>query len=135
MLKALVSMIIRRLYSAHSLLAFLNQKTELSMVLHALLTENGRFPDRRTWERRLAKLPASLPGLIGCFGRYLVAELQLWDQDGRAAAVESTPLRAKGGVWHQKDRAAGIVPTPRLIPKPIGPSRAIMAGGMAGNCI
>lgn len=110
LLKALVIMLIRRLYTAYSLLAFLEQKTELTVMLRALLTENGRFPDRRTWERRLAKLPDSLPGLIGCFGRYLVAELQPWGQDGRAAAVDSTPLRAKGGVWHQKDRAAGIVP-------------------------
>jgi hypothetical protein len=109
-LKALVIMIIRRLYTAYSLLAFLDQKTELTLALRALLTENGRFPDRRTWERRLAALPESLPGLIGCFGRFLVEQLQPWGKDGQAAAVDSTALRAKGGVWHQKDRAAGVVP-------------------------
>jgi DDE family transposase len=109
-LKALVIMVIRRLYTAYSLLAFLDQKTELTLALRALLTENGRFPDRRTWERRLAKLPDSLPGLIGCFGRYLVQEVQPWGQDGRAAAIDSTPLRAKGGVWHKKGREAGVVP-------------------------
>jgi hypothetical protein len=109
-LKALVIMIIRRLYTAYSLLAFLDQQTELTLALRRLLTENGRFPDRRTWERRLAKLPDSLPRLIGCFGRYLVAQLQPWGQDGHAAAVDSTALRAKGGVWHKKDRKAGVVP-------------------------
>lgn len=109
-LKALVIMIIRRLYTAYSLLAFLEQETELTQALRPLLTENGRFPTRRTWERRLAALPASLPGLIGCFGRFLVEQLQPWGQDGKAAAIDSTPLRAKGGVWHKKDREAGIVP-------------------------
>lgn len=109
-LKALVIMIIRRLYSAYSLLAFLEQETALTIQLRELLTEQGRFPSRRTWERRLAKLPDGLPALIGCFGRYLVAALQPWGGDGKAAAVDSTALRAKGGVWHKKDREASVVP-------------------------
>ncbi|HMN26744.1 MAG TPA: transposase [Caldilineaceae bacterium] len=103
-------MLIRRLYTAYSLLAFLDQETELTQALRLCLTEQGRFPARRTWERRLAALPASLPGLIGCFGRFLVEQLQPWGREGKAAAVDSTPLRAKGGVWHKKDRTAGIVP-------------------------
>jgi hypothetical protein len=71
--KALVIMIIRRLYTAYSLLAFLEQNTALTQELRGLLTdEKGRFPTRRTWERRLVSLPDSLPGLIGTFGRYLV---------------------------------------------------------------
>jgi hypothetical protein len=41
---------------------------------------------------------------------HLVAQLKPWDRDGRAATIDSTPLRAKGGVWHKKDREAGIVP-------------------------
>ncbi len=110
LLKALVIMIIRRLYTAYSLMAFLDQQTELTVALRGLLTENGRFPSRRTWERRLAKLPESLPELIGCFGRYLVAQIQPWGKEGHAAAVDSTALRAKGGVWHKKDREAGVVP-------------------------
>lgn len=108
--KALVIMIIRRLYTAYSLLEFLEQETELTCHLRPLLTENGRFPCRRTWERRLAALPENLPSLIGCFGRYLVTILNPWSQDGHAAAVDSTALRAKGGVWHKKDRAKGVVP-------------------------
>ncbi len=109
-LKALVIMIIRRLYTAYSLLAFLEQETELTVLLRSHLSEQGRFPSRRTWERRLAKLPDQLPGLIGCFGRYLVQTLQPWGRDGRAVAIDSTALRAKGGVWHQKHREAGYVP-------------------------
>jgi hypothetical protein len=110
-LKALVIMVIRRLYTAYSLLAFLEQETELTGHLRELLTtDEGRFPARRTWERRLAALPDSLPGLIGCLGRYLVALIQPWGSSGKAAALDSTPLRAKGGVWHKKDREKGIVP-------------------------
>src|SRR5215831_7071065 len=91
--KALIVMIIRRLYTDY-----------------ALLTEHGRFPTRRTWERRFETLPARLPALIGCLGRHLVELLQPWAAQGHAAAVDSTPLRANGGVWHKKHRLAGEVP-------------------------
>jgi hypothetical protein len=109
-LKALVIMIVRRLYSAYSLLAFLEQESEVTVALRPLLVEQGRFPSRRTWERRLSQLPHTLPSLIVCLGAYLVAQLKPWGSDGRAATLDSTPLRAKGGVWHKQDRAAGIVP-------------------------
>jgi hypothetical protein len=110
-IKALVIMIVRRLYSAYSLLAFLEQETVLTIQLRNLLTdEKGRFPSRRTWERRLATLPDDLPGLIGTMGRYLVALIEPFGKEGRASALDSTALRAKGGVWHKKDREAGKVP-------------------------
>jgi hypothetical protein len=47
---------------------------------------------------------------MGCLGRHRVAVLTPWPVGSTVAAVDSTPLRAQGGVWHQKDRAAGIVP-------------------------
>ncbi|HEY7061778.1 MAG TPA: transposase [Chloroflexota bacterium] len=78
--------------------------------LRALLSEHGRYPTRRTWERRLGALPETLPAQIGCVGRYLVEVLRPWADESPLAAVDSTPLRARGGVWHQKDRQAGIVP-------------------------
>jgi hypothetical protein len=110
-LKALVIMVIRRLYSAYSLLAFLDQDTGLTVRLRQdLTTEDGRFATRRTWERRLGQLPETLPGLIGRMGRQLVALLEPWATSGRAAALDSTALRANGGVWHQKHREEGIVP-------------------------
>jgi hypothetical protein len=74
--KALVIMIIRRLYTAYALLAFLDQDDPISQQLRPLLYERGRFPSRRTWERRLAALPQSLPGLIGCIGRSMVTLLR-----------------------------------------------------------
>lgn len=108
--KALIIMIIRRLYTAYALLAFLGQDDPLPRQLRPLLSEQGRFPSRRTWERRLAALPQSLPGLIGCIGRQLVALLRPWATAGRAVACDSTPLATGGGVWHKKHREQGVVP-------------------------
>ena len=109
-LKALVIMIVRRLHKVHELLSVLAQDTSEMQTLRVLLTENGRYPSRRTWERRLKAVPDTLPAQIGCFGRALVALIQPWAHCGRAAAIDSTVLRANGGVWHNKHREQGIVP-------------------------
>ncbi|MBI3970925.1 MAG: hypothetical protein HY332_06520 [Chloroflexi bacterium] len=109
-LKALVVTIVRHLSTVHELLAMLAEPTTEMRQVRALLTEQGRFPTRRTWERRLARLPQTLPAQIGCLGRHLVAVLQPWHDGGRAAAIDRTVLRAKGGVWHKRDREAGLVP-------------------------
>ena len=110
LLKALVIMIIRRLYTAYALLRFLNQDDPVAWQLRRLLHEHGWLPTRRTWERRLAALPPHLPGLIGCFGRQLVVVLTPWVYHGRAAAIDSTPLKTSGGVWHKKHKEAGEIP-------------------------
>jgi len=110
LVKAMVVMIIRRLYTAWALLAFLQQDDPVVAQLRPLLTEQGRFPTRRTWERRLAVLPSTLPGLIGRLGRQLVTVLKPWAQQGHGVACDSTAVRAHGGVWHKKDREAGVVP-------------------------
>lgn len=109
-LKALLIMIIRRLYTAYSLLAFLEQDDTVAQQLKALLHEGGKFPTRRTWERRLAQLPATLPALIGYFGRHLVGVLKAWAEGGHAVAVDSTKLDTGGGVWHKKHRENGEIP-------------------------
>src|ERR1044071_1406984 len=66
--KALVVMIVRRLYTAHLLLAFLEQDDCVAQAVRPLLVEDGRFPSRRTWERRLGALPEDLPQMIGTLG-------------------------------------------------------------------
>jgi hypothetical protein len=109
-LKALVVMIVRHLHTVHELLAVLAEPTPEMQLLRTMLTVEGHFPARRTWERRLAALPDTLPAQIGCLGRHLVALLHPWVACGRAAAIDSTVLRARGGVWHKKDREAGVVP-------------------------
>jgi DDE family transposase len=109
-LKALIIMIVRHLHTVHELLTVLNQDTPEMRALRELLTIEGQFATRRTWERRLQKLPDSLPAQIGCLGRALVALIEPWAACGRAAAIDSTVLRSRGGVWHKKDREAGVVP-------------------------
>jgi hypothetical protein len=96
--KALVIMIIRRLYTAYALLAFLDHDDPLPRPLRPLLWEHGHFPSRRTWERRLAALPPRLPGVIGCIGRHLVTLLRPGARHGRAVACDSTALETGGGV-------------------------------------
>jgi hypothetical protein len=107
-LKALVVMIVRRLPTVHALLAALDQP-EMAEV-RARLSEDGRYPTRRTWERRLRTLPATLPTQIAGLGEHRVAQLKPWAVHGRAAAIDSTVRRARGGVWHKQDRQAGKVP-------------------------
>lgn len=109
-LKALVIMIVRHLHTVHELLMVLEQPTADMQTLRLLLSVQGCFPSRRTWERRLKKLPVTLPAQIGCLGRYLVSLIQPWDASGRAVAIDSTILRARGGVWHQKHREKGELP-------------------------
>jgi hypothetical protein len=109
-LKALVIMIVRHLHTPHELRSVLDQPTAEMQTLRALMTEGGRAPSRWTWERRLKAIPATLPAQIGCLGRCLAALLQPLTASGRAAAIDSTVLRARGGVWHKKDRAKGEVP-------------------------
>lgn len=75
-LKALIVMIIRRLYSAYALHQFLQQDDSVAQALRLLLTEDAKIPCRRTFERRLKALPDSLPTLIGYFGRHLVEVLK-----------------------------------------------------------
>ena len=109
-LKALVIMIVRRLHRVGELLAVLDEPTSEMKMVRELLREEGRFPCRRTFQRRLKALPGTLPEQICCLGGHLVGLLRPWEGTGRAVALDSTLLRAKGGVWHKKDREAGKVP-------------------------
>lgn len=109
-LKALVIMILKHLHSPYELLCVLEQPTPEMQALRPLLTEEGRYPSRRTWERRLHALPAKLPAQLGCLGCHLVALIQPWATCGRAVAADSTVLQARGVVWHKKYREAGEVP-------------------------
>jgi len=64
-LKALVIMLIRQVQSVNGLLSILGQPTgEMQHLRHLLTDEKGRFPSRRTWERRLAAVPTVTPRAI-----------------------------------------------------------------------
>src|SRR6266516_2007329 len=116
-LKALVIMIVRHLHKVHELLSVLAQPTEEMRTLQLLLTEQEHFPSRRTWERRLKAIPQTLPAQIGCLGRHLVSLIQPWATCGRAVAIDSTVLRSRGGVWHQKHREKGEIPHTSIDPE------------------
>ena len=111
-------MIIRRLYTAYALLHFLEEDDPVSRQLRPLLTEHGRFPTRAPGNQRFETLPARLPALIACLGRHLLELLRPWAAQGHAAAVDSTPLRANGGVLAQETSAGrGGLRILRLTPK------------------
>jgi hypothetical protein len=38
-----------------------------------------------------------------------VEVLKPWESSGRAVAIDTTTLQAKGGVWHKKAKEAGVV--------------------------
>lgn len=100
-------MIVRHLHTVHELLSVLVQPTAEMQALRALLCKHDHFPSRRTWERRLNAIADTLPAQIGCFGRHLVSLIQPWVTSGRAVAIDSTTLRSRAGVWHQKHREKG----------------------------
>src|SRR5215203_2931617 len=52
-MKALVIMILRRLHRVGELLAVLEEPTPEMKMVRQLLSEQGRFPTRRTFQRRL----------------------------------------------------------------------------------
>ena len=60
-LKALVIMLVRDVTTVDGLLAVLDQPTPEMRALRERLTFDGRFPSRRTWERRLNALPDTSP--------------------------------------------------------------------------
>jgi hypothetical protein len=113
-MKALVMMLIRRLYTADAWLAFLDQDEAVAVRVRPLVCEPGRLPSRRTWDRRLAVLPTSLPGMMGSGGRSLVALWHPWARHRRAVASDRTPLATGGGVWHKTPRAQGMMPPSAL---------------------
>jgi len=88
-LKALMVMILSHRNNIHELLSVLAQQTPEMQQLRTLFTHNGHFPSRRTWERRLKRIPDTLPAQIACLGRYLVALTQPWATMGRAVAIVS----------------------------------------------
>ena len=68
-LKALVIMIVRRLHKVGELLAVLEEPTPEMRCVRELLKEGGRFPCRRTFERRLkTRCPRRCPGRSVAWG-------------------------------------------------------------------
>ena len=121
-------MIVRHLHTVHALLSVLAQPTLEMQTLRTVLTVDGRFPTRRTWERRLRAIPTTLPTQIRCLGQALVALIQPWATCGRAAAIDSTLCAPTVGYGTSGIARLASSPTPRLIPRRTGPSRAGTGG-------
>lgn len=108
--KVLVLMILRRLHRVHEVFTVLCFQSAEILEIRALLFPGGHLPSRRTFERRLKRLPEHLPAQIYRLGQHLLTLYQPWASCGRAVALDSTPLRAQGAPWHKKHREAGLVP-------------------------
>ena len=113
--KLVIVMVIRDVHRVHGLLALLAEP-DLAAVRAALAQDipDGVWPSRRTCERRLAHLAARLPQHVAALGQALLPLLTPWAAGSQALALDSTPLRAQGRVWHQRERRAGIVPHSRI---------------------
>ena len=61
-------------------------------------------------------IPATLPAHIACLGRHRLILIDPWQDEGAAAAIDSTPFRAHGGFWRRKHREAGEVPLTTIDP-------------------
>ncbi len=72
----------------------------------------GQGPDRRTFDRRLKNTSSDgsdedLKPRIDAIGRLFIDQKLI---DPYIASVDSTLLRARGGIWHKKSMEKGIVP-------------------------
>ena len=134
-LKALVIMIVRHVPKVQTLLSMLAEPTAEMARLRALLLEQGRYPSRRTWERRLRAMPDSLPAQIGCLGRHLVTELAPGPRAGRQPPLTAPSWRPAAVSGTKSIARRASCRTVRLIPRRAGRNRDGMGGSMGGNCI
>lgn len=113
-IKLWLVMIFRRIRSAYTLHRFLQQDQPEAQELREALFGDGPIPSRRTIERRLTTLPAALEAEIASLGQLLVHRIQVWSREAAAAAIDSAPFHARGGVWHKRHRERGEVPDSRI---------------------
>jgi hypothetical protein len=66
------------------------------------------LPDRRTFDRRLAKISADIKERIAAMAVLLFVKEKFVDP--YIVAIDSTLLRAKGHLWHKSSMIKGIVP-------------------------
>jgi hypothetical protein len=66
------------------------------------------IPSRRTFDRRLKTMSTDIKERISTMGYLFVAERLVVEHS--ISAIDSTLLKAKGGVWHKSSMKKGIVP-------------------------
>ena len=69
------------------------------------------IPCRRTFDRRLKTMSTDMKERISTMGYLFVAEGMA---DLSITAIDSTLIKAKGGVWHKSSMKKGVVPRPGI---------------------
>jgi len=65
------------------------------------------LPDRRTFDRRLAKISVDIKERISTMGNLFVKEKLV---DPYIVTIDSTLLKAKGHLWHKSSMIKRVVP-------------------------
>ena len=112
--KVALVMVVRQVPSVSGVLALLEEPAMAAVRAAVAAGWDGPWPSRRTCERRLRRVSGRLAAHVAALGAQLLALLQPWVHGARALAVDSTPLRARGRVWHQRERRTGVVPHTRI---------------------
>src|SRR4051812_18941810 len=100
-----------RLDSNNGLHTFLDTDCQYSRKL-VLACGLVSIPCRRTFDRRLKTIPTDIKERISAMGNLFVAEELV---DLSITAIDSTLLKAKGGVWHKSSyMKKGVVPCPGI---------------------
>ena len=96
-----------RIDSNNGLHTFLNMDC---LYTHKLALACGliKIPSRRTFDRRLKTMSTNIKQRISTMGYLIVATEGLVDLS--ITAIDSTLIKAKGGVWHKSSMKKGVVP-------------------------
>lgn len=70
----------------------------------------SRVPHRRTLERRLAALQTEAEAQVAALGRQIVNEVTPCQETPSASAIDGRMYKARGSLWHHKQRKAGFIP-------------------------
>lgn len=133
-LKALVIMIVRHLTTPHELLAVLQQPSAEMALLRSLLSQDGKLPSCRAFERRLkpSLTPWPLKSAASAATCARCSSLGLRADEPLPSIAPCFKLGAVSGTRSIEKLAS--CRTVRLIPRQAGPNRAGMAGSTAGSC-
>jgi Transposase DDE domain len=102
MFKIYVVSVLKHLWSRRSLWRYLSGVPRVASACGL-----ARIPDRRTLDRRLAEIVPQAEAQIQALGLVLSLEAVT---DATVAASDGSAFATPGPVWHQKDKAAGIIP-------------------------
>jgi len=94
-------------------------RTFKGLELHKLLAKDARLrselgfaavPHRRTIERRLDCLQAEAEAQVAALGQKIVGEFEPAAEVQVASAIDGRMYKARGPLWHQKQRKKGVIP-------------------------